>query len=57
MNMVGHQAIAIYSKIETFCRLSKKGKKHTPVIIYEENILAVIAPLSNVMSTSFDYNS
>jgi len=55
--MIGHQAVTIHGQIETFRCLSQKVKKHPPVIIYEENILAVIAPLSNVMGTSFDNNS
>jgi len=55
--VIGHQTVAIHGQIETFRRLSQKGKKHSPVIIYEENILVVIAPLSDMMSTTFDYNS
>jgi len=40
-----------------FRRLSQKGQKHPPIIIYEENVLTVITPLSNMMSTTFDNNS
>ena len=36
---------------------SQKSKKYSPVVIYEENILTVIALLSNMMNTTFDYNS
>ena len=35
------------------CRISKKNP---PVIIYEENVLMVITPQSNMMSTTFDNN-
>ena len=34
-----------------------RGKKYPPVIIYEEDILAVISPLCNMMSTTCNNNS
>ena len=57
MDVVGHQAITVHGQIETFRRLSQKVKKHSPVVIHKENILAVVAPLGNVMGTSFDNNT
>ena len=55
--MVGHQTVAVHDHLETLCGLGQKSQEHPPVIIYEEDVLAVIAPLRNVMGTTCNDNS
>ena len=57
MDMIGHQTVAIHSQFKTLSCLGQKGKKYPPVIIYEEDILAVISTLCNMMSTTCNNNS
>lgn len=57
MDVIGHQAIAVHRQLETLCSLSQEGQEHPPVVVYEEGVLAVITPLSNVMSTTCNDNS
>jgi hypothetical protein len=57
VDVIVHQTVPIHGQIETFRCPSQNGQEHSPVIIYEENVLLVIAPLSNMMSTTCDYNS
>jgi aminoglycoside N3'-acetyltransferase len=57
MNVIGHQTVAVHGQVIAFRSISQKRKKRSAVIIYEENIFTVVAPLSNVMSTTFDNNS
>jgi hypothetical protein len=57
MDMIGHQTVAIDSQFKTLRRLGQKGEKYPPVIIYEEDILAVVSPLCNMMSTTCNNNS
>jgi hypothetical protein len=57
MNVIGHQTVAVHYQVIAFRSIGQKRKKHLAVIIYEENIFTIVAPLSNVMSTIFDNNS
>lgn len=57
MDVIGHQAVTFYSQIKTFRRFGQEGQENLPVIIDEENILAIITPLGNVMSTTCNDNS
>ena len=52
MNMIGHQAAAVHDQIQTLRLLSQKVKKHPPVIIYEENSLAVVTARRDMMGES-----
>ena len=52
MDVIGHQAVPFYGQIETLRRFGQEGLEDFPVIIDEEDILAVITPLGNVMSTT-----
>jgi len=52
MNVIGHQTVAVHNQLETLCGLRQKSQKQPPVVIDEENILAVVTPLRNVMSTT-----
>jgi hypothetical protein len=57
MDVIGHQTVAINRQTKTLRRLGQKGQELPTVVIYKENILAVIAPLSNMMRTAFNYDS
>jgi len=57
MEVIRHQTVAIDDQIETLSCLSQKGQKHPTVIIYKEDVLVIVAPLANMMGTTFDYNS
>jgi len=57
MDVIGHQTVAIDRQVKTLRRLSQKGQEHPTVFIHKEDVLLVVAPLSNVMSTPFDYYS
>lgn len=57
MDMIGHQTVAVHNQLETLCCLRQKSQKQPPVVIYEKDVLAVVAPLRNVMSTTCNYYS
>ncbi len=57
MDMIGHQTVTVHDQLETLCSLGQQGQEHPPVIIYEEDVLTVIAPLSNMMGTTCNHNS
>ena len=56
MDMIGHQTVAVHNQLETPCCLRQNSQKQPPVVIYEKDVLAVVAPLRNVMDTTcYDY--
>ena len=57
MDVIRHQTVAVHHKLETLRGLSEKRQKDPPVVIYEEDVLAIIAPLGNVMGTTRNDNS
>jgi hypothetical protein len=57
MDVIGHQAVTFYGQIETLSRFGYKRQEHPPVVIDEEDVLAVITPLGNVMSTTCNDNA
>ena len=57
MDVIGHQAVAFYGQVETLRRFGQEGQEYLPVIIDEEDVLAVITPLGNVMSTTCNDDS
>jgi hypothetical protein len=57
MDVIGHQTVAVNDQIESLCGLGQKSQKHPPVVIYEKDVLAVIAALGNVMRTTCNDNS
>ena len=52
MDMIGHQTVAVHNQLETLCRLGQKSQKQPPVVIHEKDVLAVVAPLRNMMGTT-----
>jgi hypothetical protein len=54
VDVIGHQTIALYGQIKTARRLGQKRQEGTAVVIDEEDVLTVVAPLGHVVGTTFD---
>ena len=54
MNMVGHQAKAVHPEPDTLRLPVQQFEIDAPVVIDEEHVLPVIAPLRNMMRRAWD---